>query len=182
MGMPNAKRGYYFKTQHRLKTFNYSSATSYFLTFNTRENRPVLSKVQKAADGGAVVVLTPIGAVADKYVKSIESHYENVSVDAYVVMPTHVHLLLTVTKTQAPTNQQSSLIAKIIRSTKTLVSKEIGEKIWQDDYYDIVADTDRIYDRCYDYSRYNPIVWLTRGGAEPDEGDFESPDDLLPPE
>lgn len=164
--MPHAKRGYYFKAQHRLKNFDYSSSTSYFLTFNTRGGQKILSTIRKAEDSfAAELTLTPIGEIVDKHIRRIEECYA-ATLDAYVIMPNHVHLLITVHVAAAADAQVNSAVARIVRSTKTMITKELGQKIWQDDYYDVIADSDRLYDRCWDYIRDNPGVWL-QSGAEP---------------
>ena len=36
------------------------------------------------------VELTEYGKIADKYIKQLNDHYENVSVEQYVIMPNHI--------------------------------------------------------------------------------------------
>ena len=42
------------------------------------------------------VVLLPEGIIAERYISRLNSYYENVSVDRYVIMPDHIHLLLSI--------------------------------------------------------------------------------------
>ena len=160
-------KGYYIKTQHRLKSFDYSSKNSYFLTFNTKDNKRILSEIKRSDDGlHTLLTLTPEGEAVDYFIRRIEESY-GVELDAYVIMPNHVHMMVTVPYHGASETQADSVIARLVRSTKTLVSKKLGRQIWQDDYYDVIADTEKIYDRCLDYIRDNPGVWLRDNGAEP---------------
>ena len=38
--------------------------------------------------------LTRYGEIADKYIKQLNDFYEHLSVEKYVIMPNHIHLLL----------------------------------------------------------------------------------------
>ena len=48
------------------------------------------------------VELLPYGIVADKYIKQMDEFYENITVDQYVIMPNHVHILLFVHEDGSP--------------------------------------------------------------------------------
>ena len=88
----------------RLRDYDYSSPGAYFITICTREKRCILSSIQKPSAGGvgdgapAVprVRLTSVGQIVDKTITDAQAHYGWLSVDRYVIMPNHVHLLITV--------------------------------------------------------------------------------------
>ncbi len=40
--------------------------------------------------------LTNIGLVCDKYINNINTTYENVSLDKYVIMPNHIHIIIVI--------------------------------------------------------------------------------------
>ncbi len=42
------------------------------------------------------VELLSHGMVADKYIKQMNEFYENLTVDQYVIMPNHIHILLSI--------------------------------------------------------------------------------------
>ena len=42
--------------------------------------------------------LTSLGKIADKQLSFMSHFYDNISVDKYVIMPNHIHLLLTIKK------------------------------------------------------------------------------------
>ena len=63
-----------------------------------------------------------------------------------------------------PTNHR---IASIVRSIKTLTTKEIGVPIFQRSYYDHVIRNQRDYDEIWEYIENNPRKWvLTKRGWE----------------
>ena len=150
-----------FHKPHRLKGFDYSSASSYLLTITTMGRAPILSKVvYNGLYEPATVELLPCGAVTEKYLLRIPDAYPNVTLDNYVIMPDHVHILLTIER-NAPDNKGTD---KIIRATKAMITREIGHSIWQTDFYDVIADTEELFLRCDRYIDENPAAWIERHG------------------
>ena len=160
--MENA--GYHKK--HRMKNFDYSSSGAYMVTFDVLDQKEILSSVEPSADGEhAVVRLTEIGKIVEKYILSIEDHYRYVRLENYVIMPNHVHILLFFCFGEARENSrkvQESKLSQIVHALKSLITKELGFSIWQSDYYDNIAFTDERFDALYEYIRTNPIMWLRK--------------------
>ena len=50
-------------------------------------------------------------------------------------------------------------VPQLIRSFKTLVTKELGEQIWQRSYYDHVIRDEADYLRIAEYIQKNPARW-----------------------
>lgn len=76
-----------------------ASRGSYFITICTRErNQEVLCSIEPAV--GAIInrppriSLTPLGRIVDATIRAIPDHYPGISVDQYIIMPDHVHLIL----------------------------------------------------------------------------------------
>ena len=62
-----------------------------------------------------------------------------------------------------PTNK----IASIVRSIKTLTTKEIGESIFQRSYYDHVIRSQQDYNEMWEYIENNPRKWvIQKRGSE----------------
>ena len=81
-----------------LKDYDYSQTGGYFITFCTENRAPVLSRITvgKAALRLPQVELTEYGRITEKYIQNISVAYPHISVENYVIMPNHVHLLLLV--------------------------------------------------------------------------------------
>ena len=157
-----------FRKPHRLNGFDYSSAVSYFIAFDVKDRKNVLSDIiREDIFTSPVVCLKPYGIITEKYILQIESHYPGVIVDNYVIMPNHVHLLITIAQHDPSKQKKQSDISHIIRGLKSMVTREIGKSIWQLDYYDVIAETEEVFLRCDAYIDDNPAVWLDRGGIEP---------------
>lgn len=155
------------KRKHpRLKQYDYSQNGCYFVTVCTKERRELLSSVivGRADHSPPTVRLTSIGATVDKYIRGIETAYEGVFPDFYVIMPDHIHLLI---RMDAPENggMRSSrpTLSTVIRSLKTMVTREIGRFIWQDSFYDHVVRNEAEYLEIFRYIEENPAKWLEMG-------------------
>ena len=80
----------------RLKKYNYSNNGAYFITICTHNKRKILCNI--VGDGALDIPqidLSPIGEIVEKYIKST-NNIKNITVDKYVIMPNHIHLLLLV--------------------------------------------------------------------------------------
>ena len=112
------------------------------------------------------------GKIADKYVKQLNDFYKNISVDTYVIMPDHIHLLLQIDNGQSgppvPTycgekiDNKNSCIAKFVSTFKRFCNKEYGRNIWQTGYYDHVIRNFQDYIETFGYIENNPSNWFIK--------------------
>ena len=79
----------------RYQSFDYNSNGVYFITICTQNRRCILSRI---VGTGVLdcpqIELTKYGQIADKYIKQLNDFYHHLSVEEYVIMPNHIHLLL----------------------------------------------------------------------------------------
>ena len=110
--------------------------------------------------------------IADKYIKQMNDFYDHLSVESYVIMPNHIHLLLFVREnvrlsqsgqsgTPVPTNieRANSTFSQFISTFKRLCNKEYGENIWQPRAYDHIIRNREDYIEHSRYIRDNPLRW-----------------------
>ncbi len=76
----------------RLKGYDYTSPGSYFVTICTPDRVRLFGEVVDAE-----MQLNPYGRVVDTYLSRIPDHFPHVTLDAWVVMPNHVHAIITIT-------------------------------------------------------------------------------------
>ena len=90
------------KRKHpRLKQHDYSEPGAYFITVCTKNKAHILSRivvdlpssVRRDALIPPRVQLLPAGKIVDDLIRRTETVYDNVTVDAYVIMPNHLHIL-----------------------------------------------------------------------------------------
>lgn len=152
------------KRKHpRMKNFDYSENGLYFLTLCVKDKGKLLcSIVGRDVPDAPSVFLTEKGKIVEKYINSIKNT-EKVSVETYVIMPDHIHLLLFVdnpdgaSRTSRPTH---SLVSRTVSGFKRLCNKEIGENIWQASFYDHVIRNEKDYKTHFRYIEDNPTMWL----------------------
>ena len=150
----------------RLQNYDYSQNGAYFITICTKYRKKILSNI---------IVGTPLpgcpqkpcvellwhGEIADQYIRQMDAFYEHLSVDQYVVMPDHIHLLITIhgghPGTGVPT--RTSEIARFIGSLKRFCNKEYGENVWQPRYYDHIIRNQEDYNEIWEYIENNPLKW-----------------------
>ena len=119
------------------------------------------------------VELKQYGKIAEKVIRRLDSFYEHISVDEYVIMPNHIHLLISFfpksdscatdgpSRTPVPTRTsiQNSELSKFVSTFKRFCNKECGENIWQYRSYDhIIRDSDDLV-KHINYIRENPVKW-----------------------
>ena len=75
----------------RLQEYNYSQPGMYFVTIVTRQRRGLLGEV---VDGK--VQLNSAGNIVSEMWHGLSDRFANVSVDAFVVMPNHLHGIVNV--------------------------------------------------------------------------------------
>ncbi len=152
----------------RLKGFDYNAPGAYFITICTKNNRCLLSKlgVGTGVLDGPQLILTKYGKIAEKQIQAMDELYENLSVDKYVVMPNHIHLLIRILCTtdeygpsRTPVPTRNSIISRFVSTFKRFCDKEYGENIWQPRSYDRVIRNDVEYQKIYQYIDENPIKW-----------------------
>jgi len=76
---------------NRLKGYNYSSPGYYFVTFCTHGKVEWFGSIKSER-----MIYNKYGRLAEQIWKQIPDHYDNVSLDEYVVMPNHIHGIIVI--------------------------------------------------------------------------------------
>jgi len=79
-------RGKYRINSARLKNYDYSRNGAYFVTIVTKNHENYFGEIIDKK-----MKLSEIGKIAEKYWDEIPQHFPFVKLDAFVVMPNHVH-------------------------------------------------------------------------------------------
>ena len=171
----------------RLYGADYDREGIFFITICTKDKKCILSRIVGTGvhDGpifttnngiarksvgtgvpdGPRIALLPYGKIADKYIKQLNDFYKHISVQSYVIMPNHIHLLLAIrpcedgpSRTPVPTLQNSA-IARFVSTFKRFCNKECGENIWQYRSHDHIIRDREDHERHLKYVSENPIYW-----------------------
>lgn len=163
------------RTGLRLPFFNYNSNGSYFITICTKDKVEILSKItnNKSLTQNPKVELLNYGKIAEKYINELDSFYDDISVDKFVIMPNHIHLLITVSAKESnlkcddpfkKENNTNSKISRFVSTLKRFCNKEYGKNIWQTRYYDHVIRCEKDYQETWIYIENNPRSWAEKRG------------------
>ncbi|MBQ8506727.1 MAG: transposase [Clostridia bacterium] len=153
------------KRKHiRLKDYDYGQGGAYFITICTKDREPLLGTIPVGRDAHIPpqTKLSAIGGIADRHIRKINDVYSTTQVEKYIIMPNHIHLLLVLAdNTDSDGGMWASrpTIQTIVRSFKTMVTKEIGHSIWQASFFDhIIRDEDEFL-AVWKYIDENPLKW-----------------------
>ena len=105
------------------------------------------------------VNLTEYGQIAEALLTSIPNHYEGATVDEYVIMPNHIHLILTIRGGGRIIS--SPTMSTIVGQFKRAASKSVGFPLWQRSFYDHVIRNRQDYEEIRKYIYENPQNWET---------------------
>ncbi|MBR2044134.1 MAG: transposase [Clostridia bacterium] len=145
----------------RLENFDYSANGSYFITICTKNRQPILSNVISVGDDAHIVPqLSEIGKIADKYIKNIPQ------VTKYVIMPDHIHLILCLDNRDDEGIVPYKSVSNIVRSFKTMVTKEVGTPLFQRSFYDHVVRNFGDYIETFEYIENNPSNWFIKNNPQ----------------
>ena len=147
----------------RLKTFDYNTVGAYFITICTQSKKCILSEI--VGDGVLdipKIILSKYGQIVNNRIIEMNSIYDDITVDKYIVMPNHLHMIIVVknvngmSRTPSPTNKA---VPFFISTLKRLTNKESNTKLWQRSYYDHIIRNDEDYLNIWQYIESNPSKW-----------------------
>ena len=112
--------------QRRMATHNYALPGIYHITIHVAEGMgQPLGQIQGSLElpddsqGSPHVAMTPVGQmVREELLTSITGHYRMISVDTFVIMPEHLHVLLHVTAPIVSSNGRSTHLGQVIAGFK----------------------------------------------------------------
>ncbi|MDQ3995006.1 MAG: transposase [Actinomycetota bacterium] len=133
----------------RLKEYDYSTAGAYFVTICTRQRTCVFGEVEDDA-----MRLNRTGRIVERCWSAIPRHSTSADLDAYVIMPNHLHGILWFAGAG-----YIRPLPVVIGTFKAAVSRTVGYSVWQRSYHERV-----IRDECElavkrQYIADNPMKW-----------------------
>ncbi len=166
----------------RLKGYDYTQPGAYYVTLCTKVRQCLFRDVVKGE-----MRLNSLGHIAFTCWEAIPDHFPHVELDAFVVMPNHVHGILVISETIVgtqqccvPTTKENNVlkteqfgkpvkgsIPTVIRSYKAAVTKHINlicntkhsSLIWQCNYYEHINRDEESLHNIRQYITENPWRW-----------------------
>ncbi len=156
----------------RLKNFDYSTNGAYHIIIHLRQNAPPLSRIERVPQrqyepiyprqgldyyGSFTTELTDCGKVCYTVLKEMMIQYPTVSVDDFVFMPTHIHLLLSI---QEGTQISIPDYVRALKSKTTVIINRKrntkGMQMFQASFYDHIIRNQEDYLETLLYIDNNP--------------------------
>lgn len=148
------------RKQNRLTKYDYSTPNAYFITICTKNRKNLFWRdAEIIIDRPKNVLLADLGIIVQRSIENISKHYPAISVDHYVIMPNHIHLLLQINTDVSGRSMIAPTMSTVVRLMKGTVTKQAGFSVWQKGFYDHVIRNDNDYRDIWNYIEGNPSKW-----------------------
>ena len=102
---------------------------------------------------------TEIGNIIENEIAILSSSYHGVSVDCFVIMPNHIHMIICINWADGGRQDAAPTISQMINQWKRAISIKVGRSVWQKSFHDHVIRNENEYIKIAEYIENNPIRW-----------------------
>jgi putative transposase len=159
------RRGKSNRRSPRLSGFDYSQDYAYYVTICTHERGCLFGSISNGQ-----MILNAAGQIAAARWRAIPEHFPGVWLDAFVVMPNHLHGIVILQYVPVEGLAQQDVkrqpLGTIVGTFKSVVSREIntlrgarGAQVWQERFYDHIVRDEADLERIRYYIEMNPANW-----------------------
>ena len=153
----------------RLWGYEYTQSGAYFITICTQNRDCLFGEVVKG-----IMNANEIGQMIQSVWDELPQHYPGMDVDAFVVMPNHIHgiILLTPDKTGQPQGVAPTMsLMDVVHRFKSLTTARYRQgvvqrrwqpfpgRLWQRNYYEHIIRHEEALNRAREYIVLNPLRW-----------------------
>ena len=147
----------------RLKDFDYSTPGAYFITICAKNMKHYLGAITVGRGlAPAENNLSVYGKIADEQMKLLETRFQCIKIDKYVIMPNHIHAIISFDAAGAsprPTISDVICAFKSITTVKCKKSGFEGKQLFQTSFHDHIIRGERDYCKIWEYIDTNVIRW-----------------------
>ena len=145
---------------NRIPHFDYSTPGAYFVTICTKNRQNIFwGNVGASIARPQTPRLSHAGQIVEQAIQNIEHYYPAITLDHYVVMPNHIHLLLQINTDETGRPMVAPTISTVIQQMKGNVTKQLGRFILQKLFHDHVIRNENDYRIIWEYIENNPVQW-----------------------
>jgi putative transposase len=150
-------KSFYQRKSPRLQNYDYSQAGAYFVTICCYQRQHLFGNI---VDGE--MTLNAAGKMACDLWEAIPQHYPDLELDAFIVMPNHVHGILCLFAENKPFK---TILGRVVNAYKGAVTARIremnktDEKVWQGRYHDHIIRNEKSLNYIREYVANNPQRW-----------------------
>ena len=141
---------FYSRKSPRIPGYDYSSCNYYFVTICTHEHQCLFGFTDNKSKSGEI---------AENHILQLSEHYDTIDIIKFVVMPNHVHMILSI-----GAGENNPNLNQIIAQYKSGVTREIrklcpNQNVWQRSYHDHVIRDQKGFEKIWTYIENNPLKW-----------------------
>lgn len=156
----------------RLPGWDYRSPGPYAVTIVTQHREWFFGDVIDDR-----MMFSEAGAMVERAWQEVITTTSRVSLDSYVVMPNHLHAIVTLSR-EGPTGNPS--LSEVVHRFKAVTTTRYSNgvhlrgwqpydgRLWQPRFYDHIIRDDADLDRSRQYIKANPANWAHDGDREPE--------------
>ncbi len=149
----------------RLRGYDYALPGAYFVTICAQGRACLFGEVV-----GGEMRLSQGGLMIWDVWEGLPGHYPGVALDAFVVMPNHVHGIIVLAAEDAEAVAVMSL-SDVVQRFKSFTTARYRQgvveqgwppfpgRLWQRNYYEHIIRTETAYQKIRDYIINNPATW-----------------------
>jgi len=146
----------------RLRGYDYTQVGAYFVTLCTWQRECLFGEVVEG-----VMRLSPTGRIIEVEWQRLGYHFPHICLDAFVVMPNHLHGIIVVNDPgMRPNGPPAGSLGAMIgqfksRATKRIWARSENERapIWQRNYYEHIIRDEADLRRIREYIQNNAARW-----------------------
>ena len=117
---------------------------AYFITvYAVNHYNLFVSAEREDCDGFVHPCLTSVGKIIDYEIQTLPRVLEGISVDNYVIMPNHVHMILRVANHEQQNGEEA--VRQAVSKLKRAVSLKTGFSTWQKSFQEYVIQDEEEY-------------------------------------
>lgn len=150
------------RKKNRLENYDYGKPGCYFVTLCTKE-RQRLFVIEPDIVGNGLCAVPLQNTIIHKWIKETENKFQNIVFDKYVIMPDHLHFIITIKERHAGRSLQDVMrffktmtTNEYIRSVKDNNLPPFNKNLWQKSYYDHIIRNQKDYNEIWEYIEHNP--------------------------
>lgn len=161
----------------RLAQYDYSQSGAYFVTICTYNRVHLFGEIEPDSESvGVHLRVHPNNPekLIEKWLYELENKYQNLTIDKFVIMPDHIHMIINnhgacyeTTGTHAGVP-----LPEIIKWFKTMTTNDyingvknglfppFDKHIWQRNYYEHIIRNQHDYEEIWYYIEQNPVAFF----------------------
>ena len=150
----------------RLSQYDYSQPGGYYITVCSQDRKCIFSSIQQSTEiERSGVILTELGEIAENVLRTLPDQY-GFLLDAYVIMPNHIHMVLIKEKN---IEEKQKTVGQFVGAFKSLVTNYwckicnargiTAGKLWQRNYYGHILRNQADHLEKIKYIDENPDKW-----------------------